>query len=1365
MSTSSNFPKHSRRRWLPLAVGLVPALSLLVMVTWLAAPSQQSDDGGDPAGEGRIVSPGRKAMPVGSADSAKIGSPPDAAPQASSLAGTGTPVVRPAGAQAWNLTADAAPRSHRQKEGHTSRRKPLRSARVEIADGWMDAAAVGAPVTFDLGEKFTARGTFVWAHREDIPGVKVYAGTLESPPGQFHLEHSEGRGWAGGFRLTDSREVLRLVPDRFEPGVSRLELWPEKETVCAGADIDGDPKTAPPADPGLDHTNLQSRPGAENVLYIDFNGETVSGTKWNIEENSFNDIVAAPSGMTRDEIIAAWARAAEDWITFDVNVTTSRSVHDSYAWHSRAMIVCTPTKFWYTDGEAGIGGVAWHDSFNNSTLTQICWCFNVSNYLVCAETISHEFGHMMGNNHASWESASGNTEEEYYEGHETVCGIAWAPIMGWSPAAGVDGLTQFSRGEYPGSTNDEDQLDEIAYELGALPDDHYRLPLFSQLTMTGTSLKVKGLMNSGGDVDSFMVELPAGEWRVSVEPNPCGPNVDCKVELRTSPFAEPVRESNNQRGGTNSLTAEIDTPAAGGVFWISVGSDACGGVYSSYSSYSSYGGVGSYTLTIKRPDGFESAAPALTAAVVSGLTQGSSSAEVEVMFTDRSRIDKVLFFRGESVFLERTTGGVSVKGEEIGYASVFTDESGSPPVSRAKQKFRFAAPGGRWDVPEEGSYQVRVEEGAAVDKWGNASAAATRSAGTLAADTTAPEIRMELNPIVVPADSDEPVEVAIVIDDVSPILITGNGAAAFEALSASGAAPITAQRSGYTVTNGGRRWTMVYLVNPPGGTWDSTEAGQWSFQVKSGQVRDNRGNITTPTGTNVFSVQASIFLQDFEDVTPEHGFKLATGWETGFASGTSLPFEDPSPSDGNATRYIGYALTSPRNYADNLDERSAATPIIDTEGYEGLSLRFRRWLTLRPGDNARIDVNDASDNDAWTTIWRSPQDRAVNDQYWIKQTIKLPSFVSNGALRVRWVMGTTDGSQTAGGWNVDDVEILTTGTWQPSKLVLAGPSFWLVQEGGSTLSYTVRLNQQPAQPVAVNLSPGADLSVNDTSLSFTAANWSVPQTVIVTAVNDTVTEGTEQAVIRHSCSSRDPGFAGVTMDRSFGVADNDAAIIQTQPADVLLLPGASSSFTVTPAPGLGLPNYQWYRGLRGNLRSPVSGGTNATLSVTLSAGATEPQLYWVRVRGFGNRQEDSRQVSAIPLAGGAAFRARLTERGYTPAQLNAPAFNDADPDKNGLTHFAELALGLLPGDAPRWALNVEAVPSEGGYPGEVDLLVTLPRLQPGVLYRLQSTADSLSWKTEAELQGSAYSEAGPVIRVPGRGDSRMLVRLNLSAAP
>ena len=99
-----------------------------------------------------------------------------------------------------------------------------------------------------------------------------------------------------------------------------------------------------------------------------------------------------------------------------------------------------------------------------------------------------------------------------------------------------------------------------------------------------------------------------------------------------------------------------------------------------------------------------------------------------------------------------------------------------------------------------------------------------------------------------------------------------------------------------------------------------------------------------------------------------------------------------------------------------------------------------------------------------------------------------------------------------------------------------------------------------------------------------------------------------------------------------------------------------------------------------------------------------------------------------------------------------------------MSHYAEFALGLLPGAAPRWALNIETVPSESGYPGEVDLLVTLPRLQPQVLYRLQSTPDSLSWDTEAELEGSDYSETGAVVRVPGRGNPTLLVRLKIDAA-
>jgi hypothetical protein len=48
-------------------------------------------------------------------------------------------------------------------------------------------------------------------------------------------------------------------------------------------------------------------------------------------------------------------------------------------------------------------GVATIDSFNNVFVSAIRWCFNVENYVECAETI-HRAGHTMGNSHASWES-------------------------------------------------------------------------------------------------------------------------------------------------------------------------------------------------------------------------------------------------------------------------------------------------------------------------------------------------------------------------------------------------------------------------------------------------------------------------------------------------------------------------------------------------------------------------------------------------------------------------------------------------------------------------------------------------------------------------------------------------------------------------------------------------------------------------------------------------------------------------------------------------------------------------------------------------------------------------------------------------
>ena len=80
---------------------------------------------------------------------------------------------------------------------------------------------------------------------------------------------------------------------------------------------------------------------------------------------------------------------------------------------------------------------------------------------------------------------------------------------------------------------------------------------------------------------------------------------------------------------------------------------------------------------------------------------------------------------------------------------------------------------------------------------------------------------------------------------------------------------------------------------------------------------------------------------------------------------------------------------------------------------------------------------------------------------------------------------------------------------------------------GNTASYTVSLNHRPSADVAVAVSVSGDdsLSVSRVSLTFTSSDWSVPQTVTVTAATDgDLVNGT--ATIQHSASGG--GFDGVS---------------------------------------------------------------------------------------------------------------------------------------------------------------------------------------------------------------------------------------------
>ena len=133
-----------------------------------------------------------------------------------------------------------------------------------------------------------------------------------------------------------------------------------------------------------------------------------------------------------------------------------------------------------------------------------------------------------------------------------------------------------------------------------------------------------------------------------------------------------------------------------------------------------------------------------------------------------------------------------------------------------------------------------------------------------------------------------------------------------------------------------------------------------------------------------------------------------------------------------------------------------------------------------------------------------------------------------------------------------------------------------VTEGGTTSSYTVELNQAPADAVTVTVDPDGQLLVrvpggtwvNSATLTFTSANWSSPQAVEVKAVNDTTVDGYAFGSITHTVADGDGGAyqRSMAIDTvSVLVADNDTPgveIIETDGGTQLAEGGQNDSYGV-----------------------------------------------------------------------------------------------------------------------------------------------------------------------------------------------------------
>lgn len=121
-----------------------------------------------------------------------------------------------------------------------------------------------------------------------------------------------------------------------------------------------------------------------------------------------------------------------------------------------------------------------------------------------------------------------------------------------------------------------------------------------------------------------------------------------------------------------------------------------------------------------------------------------------------------------------------------------------------------------------------------------------------------------------------------------------------------------------------------------------------------------------------------------------------------------------------------------------------------------------------------------------------------------------------------------------------------------------------VSEAGTTADYDVVLTSEPTADVTIDIAVDAQVSTNVSQLIFTDANWDVPQTVTVSAVNDDIVEGAHAGVVSHTVTSGDADYNGFALANvNAAIADNDTAGIDLNTINVNVVEaGATADYDV-----------------------------------------------------------------------------------------------------------------------------------------------------------------------------------------------------------
>jgi len=293
-----------------------------------------------------------------------------------------------------------------------------------------------------------------------------------------------------------------------------------------------------------------------------------------------------------------WERISEDFAPFDVDVTTEDPVNygQNVVW-----VLVTDSE---PDGKQSLpspqaGSATYMNTFGFSHTAYFSPTFVYQNNLgstgSIAEASSHSIGHIMGLSHdTTLGTGKGN--------------VSWAPIMGVNHQNQV---TQWSKGDYSGAVNKQDDIGILIGALGMRRDDHddsrfdSGTPLVTDLKGNISSVhpgidpnhhkaENKGLIEDQDDIDVFVFNSGKGMVDITVTPAwqayPQDQNRGANLDVHLALFdanGKKIAESDP----SDETSSRLKKKVAPGRYKLEVT-----GVGNTASAYPDYGSIGQYYI-------------------------------------------------------------------------------------------------------------------------------------------------------------------------------------------------------------------------------------------------------------------------------------------------------------------------------------------------------------------------------------------------------------------------------------------------------------------------------------------------------------------------------------------------------------------------------------------------------------------------------------------------------------------------------------------------------------------------------------------------------------------------------------------------